>query len=413
VPPAAFEDTSPGLKAIANPPPARVIPEARSKRGAPPAPPAKPAGAAESAFARVSPSEPEGQKPAYGNTPIQNTAFISWEAPPGKMEPVRRSARSREGTQSTKAPAAEPPAAEPAVFQQVRERPLDSELYFQIAQYFEERGDAPRAVLMREIADALEGREGPAPRPPRQPLSVDDRSGLRHPLLRTPPGELLACVGLALCSLYPAYGRAAGTQESVRPDMGVGAPATLDALASTQRLLGIQAPEVVLAEDNGPPFSLVYTGKPRVLVGKQAVRQVLPAAELRFYAGRALVCLGPDLLALRSLKKDQVLRGLAQLSSVLKAGPASSPEALVVYETLQPKQLERATALFATATKQFDVSALADAARDSANRAGLIACGAVGPALAALRLKRALEREVVELVRFAASERYFQLCGVR
>ena len=76
-------------------------------------------------------------------------------------------------------------------------------------------------------------------------------------------------------------------------------------------------------------------------------------------------------------------------------------------------QIERATALFASATRQFDVSALADAARDSANRAGLIACGAVGPALAALRLKRALEREVIELVRFAASERYFQLCGIR
>jgi hypothetical protein len=56
---------------------------------------------------------------------------------------------------------------------------------------------------------------------------------------------------------------------------------------------------------------------------------------------------------------------------------------------------------------------MADAARDSSNRAGLIACGTVGPALAALRMKRALEREVVELVRFAASERYFQLRTTR
>jgi tetratricopeptide (TPR) repeat protein len=412
--PPVFEDTALGRKAAANPPPPpRAFPDARSKKGTAPAPAARPATSAESAFARVSPSEPEGQPSAYPNAPIQNTAMISWEAPPGKMEPVRKLARARGGADAAKAPVAEPPATEPAVFQQVRENPLDAGLYFQIAEYFDERRDAPRAALMREIADALEGREGPAPRPPRQPLSVDDRSGLRHPLLRTPPGELLSCVGVALCSLFPAYGRAAGTQEPIRPDMGVGAPAALEALVTTERLLGIHAPEVVLSEDNGPPFSLVFAGKPRVLVGKQAVRQVLPAAELRFYAGRALVCLEPDLLALRSLKKDQVLRGLAQLSSVLKAGPASSPESLVVYETLQPRQIERATALFASATRQFDVSALADAARDSANRAGLIACGAVGPALAALRLKRALEREVIELVRFAASERYFQLCGMR
>jgi tetratricopeptide (TPR) repeat protein len=412
--PPALEDTSLGRKAAANPPPPpRAAQEARSKKGAPPAPAAKPQPGADSAFARVSPSEPEGPPPGYSSAPIQSTAMISWEAPPGKMEPVRKLARARAGTEAAKAPGAEQPAAEPAVFQQVREHPLDAGLYFQIAEYFEERGDASRAMLMREIADALEGREGPAPRPPRQPLSAEDRFGLRHPLLRTPPGELLSCVGVALCSLFPAYGRAAGSQESIRPDSGIGAPAALEALATTEKLLGLQAPEVVLSEDNGPPFSLVFTGKPRMLVGKQAVRQVLPAAELRFYAGRALVCLGPDLLALRSLKKDQLLRGMAQLSAVLKAGPASSPEALVVYETLPPRQIERATALFASATRQFEVSALADAARDSANRAGLIACGAVGPALAALRLKRALEREVIELVRFAASERYFQLCGIR
>src|SRR3712207_4894067 len=115
------------------------------------------------------------------------------------METGSKLAGARGGTEAARPPAAEPPGTEPAVFQQVRENPLDAGLYFQIAEYFEKRGDAPRAVLMREIADALEGREGPAPRPPRQPLSADDRSGLRHPLLRTPPGELLACVGLALC----------------------------------------------------------------------------------------------------------------------------------------------------------------------------------------------------------------------
>lgn len=370
----------------------------------------------DSPFDKVSPRESEGgPAPVEPSAPVQNTAFLSWEAPPGKMDPVRRIARSRGGTSVGPAPVKPPPApapapgAEPAVFQQVRERPLDEKLYFEVAEYFEARGDAQRAALMREIADAIEGREGPAPRALRRPLSAEERSGLRHPLLRTPPGELLACVGLALCRLFPAYGRAAGTQEPLRPERGPGAPLALEALAATERLLGIEAPEVVLSEDNGPPFSLVYTNTPRLLTGKQAVRQVLSAAELRFYAGRALLCLGPELLALRSLKKDQVLRGLAHLSSVLKDSKATGPEARAVREVLTPSQLSRAAALFDSATRQFDVSALADAARDSANRAGLVACGSVGPAIASLRMKRALEREVVELVRFAASERYFQL----
>ncbi|SEU15383.1 tetratricopeptide repeat protein [Stigmatella erecta] len=374
----------------------------------------------DSPFDKVSPREPEGgPAPVEPSAPVQNTAFLSWEAPPGKMDPVRRIARSRGGTSVGPAPVKPPPApapavgAEPAVFQQVRERPLDEKLYFEVAEYFEARGDAERAALMREIADAIEGREGPAPRALRRPLSAEERSGLRHPLLRTPPGELLACVGLALCRLFPAYGRGAGTQAPLRPERGPGAPLALEALAATERLLGIEAPEVVLSEDNGPPFSLVYTNAPRLLTGKQAVRQVLSAAELRFYAGRALLCLGPELLALRSLKKDQVLRGLAHLSTVLKDSKATGPEARAVRETLTPAQLSRASALFDAATRQFDVSALADAARDSANRAGLVACGSVGPAIASLRMKRALEREVVELVRFAASERYFQLRAVR
>jgi len=426
----AHEDTAPGRRGSTKSPPAQEVPAARgtapssNTTGSRPAAAASPQASAapgvprgaqrrpsaDEAFAQVSPREPEGT-PGPSSAPLQNTAFISWEAPPGKMEPVRRVARMKGG-----APAkASPPdhGAEPAVFKQVREHPLEGALYVEIAEYFDSRDDTQRAELMREIADALEGREGPPPRLSRHPLSAEDRSGLRHPILRSPSGELLTCVGVALCRLFPTHGRAAGTTERLRSNLGPGAPGALEALQSTERLLGIEAPEVVLSEDNGPPFSLVFSTSPRLLVGKQAVRQVLPAPELRFYAGRALLCLGPDLLALRSLKKDQVLRGLALLSSALKDPHASGLEARVMRETLTPKQLERAAALYGPATRQFDVSALADGARDSSNRAGLIACGAVGPALAALRMKRALEREVVELVRFAASERYFQLRSSR
>jgi hypothetical protein len=49
------------------------------------------------------------------------------------------------------------------------------------------------------------------------------------------------------------------------------------------------------------------------------------------------------------------------------------------------------------------------AARHAANRAGLAACGGVGAAVLALRSKRALDEEVEELLRFAASDGWREL----
>ncbi|MBZ4414860.1 hypothetical protein [Myxococcus sp. RHSTA-1-4] len=389
-----------------------------------------------------------GEALDLGSAPVPETRVISWEAPPGRMDPVRRIVRSRpEGTVSLPAPGRpaaakpppppetrEPPArvgpgaaetreapvvvepspdTEPNAFRHLRERPLDAKPYRELAGYFDERGDAARATLMREIADALEGRETPTPRHQRPPLTSDERAGLRHPGLRTPSGELLACTGIALCRLFPAQGRAAGTSEPLRASAGPGAPAVLDALHTSARLLGVHLPELVLAEDDGPPFTAVHTGSPRLLVGRLALRQPLPAAELRFHAGRALLSLSPDLLALRALKGGQLLRALALLTTILKDPRASGPEARVVRESLSPRALERAVALVEPGTRDFNASALADAARDSANRAGLVACGSVGPALAVLRARHNPDAELVELLRFAASERYLELRAPR
>jgi hypothetical protein len=118
-------------------------------------------------------------------------------------------------------------------------------------------------------------------------------------------------------------------------------------------------------------------------------------------------------MALRALKGVQFLRALALLSSILKDPNASSPEARVVRESLSPRELKRAVALLDEGTRNFNAPVLADAARDSANRAGLVACGSVGPALAVLRARRGQDSELVELLRFAASERYFELRATR
>ncbi|WP_256560823.1 hypothetical protein [Pyxidicoccus xibeiensis] len=380
-----------------------------------------------------------------GSAPVADTRVISWEAPPGRFEPGRRLFRSRQEGTAAPAPAPapakpagvkppEPPAraapgasetreapavsdpspdTEPNAFRYLREHPLEAATYRELSEYFDGRGDAARASLMREISDALQGKETPAQRHQRPPLTTEERAGLRHPGLRTPSGELLALTGIALCRLFPAQGRAAGTSEPLRASSGPGAPAVLDALHTAARLLDVNLPELVLAEDDGPPFTAVHAGNARLLVGRLALRQPPAAAELRFHAGRALLSLSPDLLALRALKGGQLLRALALLSTVLKDPRASGPEARVVRDSLSPRALERAIVLLEPGTRDFDASALADAARDSANRAGLVASGSVGPALAVLRARRNQDAELVELLRFAASERYLELRAPR
>ncbi|NTX61614.1 hypothetical protein HUA74_13120 [Myxococcus sp. CA051A] len=444
-------------KAPAAPPPRAPAPRAER----PPAPPAPPADSAPPARAQGTarpaspPESPRGGKAIdlmsgkpmdLDAASVPETRVISWEAPPGRMDPVRRVLRGSrpEGTSAGPAPgrtfiskpaaqserpsvgAAEtrenpivvpepaPPAdTEPEVFRQLRERPLDTVSYANLADFFDTRGDAPRAALMREIVEALAGRDVPVPRLQRPALTVDERAGLRHPGLRTSSGELLACSGIALCRLFPAQGRAADASEPLRAVAGPGAPAVLDALHTSARVLAVNLPELVLAEDDGPPFTAVHTDKPRLLVGRAVIRQALPAAELRFHAGRALLSLSPDLLALRALKGAQLLRALALLSTVLKNPKDSSADARLVRETLSPRALERTLELLDSGTRDFNASSLADAARDSANRAGLVACGGVGPAVTVIRSRRSQDSELVELLRFAASERYLALRAPR
>ncbi|WP_434301041.1 hypothetical protein [Corallococcus exiguus] len=408
------------------------------------APPAKGRGALEAPpdipLLSQIPSEDEDEDAQeLGAGPVEATSVIAWEAPPGRMDPVRRIHRAGrpEGTVSGPAPTrpqasgrptvgstetretpaavpdVEPPAdstsAEPIVFKLVRESPLDPKPYRGLVDHFDQRGDSTRAALMRELADALEGREVPAPRVLRAPLTNQERAGLRHPGLRTPSGELLACVGIALCRLFPSPARIANTTEPLRASSGPGAAAVLDALNSTARLLGVPLPELVAGDDDSANITPLHTSAPRLVVGRQLVQQPPTNAELRFHAGRALFSLSPDLLALRALRKDHLLRALALLSSVLKNPKDAGDDARVVRESLSPRALERAALLMEPGTRDFDANLLVAAARDSANRAGLVACGGPGPSLTVLRARRPNDSELEELVRFAASERYLAL----
>ncbi|HEY0882846.1 MAG TPA: hypothetical protein VGD87_15000, partial [Archangium sp.] len=177
---------------------------------------------------------------------------------------------------------------------------------------------------------------------------------------------------------------------------------------SAVRILGLRSPDVYLSEDPGPPLALVYTTAPRIVVGKLAVKKEVTDAELRFFAGRTLFTQQPELMALRSLRREAVLRGLVLVSQVVE-GRSSPAETKIFRETVQGKSWDRLKQLVKVVGTRLDLGALTEGARHSANRAGLVVCGGIAPAIASLRAKKALPSEMMELVRFAASERYLQL----
>ncbi|MGV3620040.1 MAG: hypothetical protein ACO1OB_04445, partial [Archangium sp.] len=295
-----------------------------------------------------------------------------------------------------------------AFFERVRANPLDPDGYKLLAEHFDTANDAARSSLMLEIARALEGDPHAAPRAPRLILNAADRAGLKHPALRGDGGELLSIIGVALCRLNPVRGKEAGSDEEFSLDAGKGARGVADALLAGVRVLGVRSPDVFLTAEPGPPLALVFTGEPRVLVSKLALKSQVSDAELRFFAGRVLFTLQPDLMALRSLRRDQLLRGLVLVSQVAEIR-ASPGDTRLMRDAISMRAWDRLRQLVRSVGTRLDLSALSEGARHSANRAGLVVCGGIAPAIASLRAKRALPSEMIELVRFAASERYLQL----
>ena len=97
------------------------------------------------------------------------------------------------------------------------------------------------------------------------------------------------------------------------------------------------------------------------------------------------------------------------LVSQVAEGRGSAPETKLLREAVPAKGWERLKQLVRAVGTRLDLAMLTDGARHSSNRAGLVVCGGIAPAVASLRAKKALPSEMTELVRFAASERYLQL----
>jgi hypothetical protein len=294
------------------------------------------------------------------------------------------------------------------LYAEVRSNPLRAEGYLQLAENFDASGDPTRATLMLEVARALEGDEHAAPLEPRLVLPAASRLRLRHPSLRGATGELFDLVGQLFCTLYAAKEKPDDGERDFELDSGKWARPTANALLCAVRILGIRPPSVKLSSRLGPPFSAVFRREPVMLVGRVAVQQQLKEAELRFFAGRALVQFEPAILVLRMLQRNELAYGLSVLRSAVE-GPAQSAEARVMKGGLSAEAQARIWQIFREQTRPFDFSALAESARHSMNRAGLLVSGGVAPALEAMRAKRATDEEMTQLIRFAASERYLQL----
>ena len=375
----------------------------------------------------ASPADPEPEEISSAEVEVPETSeagpaqrWTQSEAQPGRNEPVVEERRTAElkvelGDPSVSVPPSFGPsparaltAEREALFERVRHNPIEADGYRLLAEHFDTANDAARSSLMLEIARALEGDPHSAPRAPRLILNATDRAGLKHPALRDEGGELLSLVGTALCRLNPARGKDAGTDEEFHLDAGKGARSVADALLAAVRILGVRSPDVFLSEEPGPPLSLVFTTEARILVGKLAVKKEVSDAELRFFAGRALFTQQPELMALRSLRREQVLRGLVLVSQVGE-GRAPPAETKLFRDAVPARAWERLKQLVKSVGTRLDLGALTEGARHSANRAGLVVCGAIAPAIASLRAKKALPSEMMELVRFAASERYLQV----
>jgi hypothetical protein len=285
---------------------------------------------------------------------------------------------------------------------------LDPDSYRALAAKLLKSGHKARAAVIAELAAALDGSGGSQAPAPRLLLKASDRAVLRHPLLRDEASALLGTVARRLVRVAGGD-RSQERYEEFREELGDGGPAAAEALAVAVRVLGLAPTPVRVGDHPGPPFSLICADGPCILVGKLAVEHQLPGAELRFFAGRALFTQAPDLMALRTVRKEGLMRGLQLLEQVLQQHGHLPPEAGPLQEGLDPAHRERLKPLLHKARRKLAVQAWMDGARHTANRAGLVVCGAIAPAVVALKSKQAQRAELIELVRFASSPAYAAL----
>ena len=295
----------------------------------------------------------------------------------------------------------------PALQAKIRRDPLKSGLYRRMVHSFEVQGNLDRAVVVSEVAAALEQRPSPE-RLPRLMLDDADRFRLQHRYLDNGWSEMLQVAGHSLMRvLAPSGARVPPVISEFDESVGPGTDSLVEALCAGVRTLGIRPAKPKVIDTRGAPFSTSFDQTPRLWIARSAIEKKVSAAQLRFFLGRALWMHRPELLILRSLNVTRLVRAF-RLLRLAAEREAPRTKAVETLQGLLGKQgLRRVRELYAfNQGKKPAIERMVEGARHSANRAGLVVCGAVSPALKALKAKHASEREVSELLRFASSEAY-------
>ncbi len=294
------------------------------------------------------------------------------------------------------------------LFERVKANPLDIEAHRALMEVFQSRGDGPRVQMFADIVAALSGSGARRAIPPRGVVTPADFSLLFHPWLLSKEAELILKASPALERLLPVP-RDAPALRPLSQAEGPGVRSTSTAVLEAQRLFGAEAPRPLVSLHRGPPLMIEPGPRgPMLLVGTAAVERQLQEAELRFFAGRAVFTYAAGLLPLRAFQKAQLHKALRQLAAALDEQGSVRVFEKALRAIPRPTLLEIRKRMEREG-RSVRWERLQEGARHTANRAGFLLAGGLLPSLRALKAKRARSTEIVELVRFAASQRFFEL----
>jgi cytochrome c-type biogenesis protein CcmH/NrfG len=180
--------------------------------------------------------------------------------------------------------------------------------------------------------------------------------------------------------------------------------------------LGVRAFDLYVTQAHPTALMVELTDPPSLVLGSK-LTDGAHEHEVRFYLGRLFKMVQSHMALPMRLSADDlgVLVGALVRQFVPDFVPAGFEEAAVAAEAARmgkviPKKLQGDLFPFAMecASDKLDLRQVAPALIDTANRAGLVTCGLIGPALSALR-RLGDERQGRALLRYAMSEEVAEL----
>ena len=192
------------------------------------------------------------------------------------------------------------------------EEPFAPGRYRELSAYYERHHRAPLALLISDVADALEGNAAERPAPPLT-LNDEDWRQCLHPAMGAVATELGALIGPAVCEVCADPLERFQPRGTFSMDGSDGAWSLADALLSAVRVLGVRVGELHLCREAALPIAAVGSTPPALLISKPLLKKSFSSAELRFFSGRALAALRPELgmfLLIPAERTEAALAGL-------------------------------------------------------------------------------------------------------